>query len=84
MTSPNPKPNEHIETCLNEYCNNNRSAGNNYALLINGKWGIGKTYLIQEYRRKNRKNTEENKGKSYIAYTSVNGISKTSDLSRQC
>ena len=36
-----------------EYINQN---SNNGALLVTGKWGCGKTYLIQDIRRKNKRN----------------------------
>ncbi|WP_342259895.1 P-loop NTPase fold protein [Candidatus Tisiphia endosymbiont of Metellina segmentata] len=66
------KPNEHIEKYLDDYCNNMSKKKSNYAVLIAGDWGIGKTQFINKYI-----DSLHN-----IAYISLNGISKTSDLSK--
>lgn len=61
------EPNKHIEEYLNYYCENKLS---NYAVLINGKWGVGKTWFISRVEEKLR-----DKHKNVI-YISLNGIAK--------
>ena len=61
------EPNKHIEEYLNYYCENELS---NYAVLINGKWGVGKTWFISRLEEKLR-----GKHKNII-YISLNGIAK--------
>ncbi|KZL28384.1 KAP family P-loop domain protein [Pseudovibrio sp. Ad37] len=42
------KPNEHIAKFLEYYWNEHDSDHFNYAVLIDGDWGVGKTYLVNE------------------------------------
>ena len=43
-------PNDHIRSYLQFYCDSTRSLG--YAVLIDGRWGSGKTYLIKDFLAK--------------------------------
>lgn len=61
------EPNKHIEEYLNYYC---EDVFNEYAVLINGKWGVGKTWFISRIEKKLR-----TKHKNVI-YISLNGVSK--------
>lgn len=68
------EPNKHIEQYLDYYCGDQKQSG--YAVLINGDWGSGKTWFIKKYIDKIRANDPSKK----VAYISLNGISKTSDI----
>ncbi|TCB17302.1 P-loop NTPase fold protein [Acinetobacter sp. ANC 5045] len=59
------EPNKHIEEYLDYYCENELS---NYAVLINGKWGVGKTWFINRLEEKLK-----SRGKNVI-YISLNGV----------
>lgn len=61
----------------------------NYAVLIDGEWGCGKTYFIKEHlcdklekHEKNKAKTEGYKEKR-IAYLSLYGIKSVDDVSKQ-
>lgn len=62
------EPNKHIEEYLDYYCDDSL---NDYAVLINGSWGSGKTWFIKRIEDKLKKN-----GFKRIIYISLNGISK--------
>lgn len=61
------EPNKHIEEYLDYYCENELCR---YAVLINGKWGAGKTWFINRLEEK-LKNRGEN-----VIYISLNGVAK--------
>ena len=58
-----------IEDYLNDYI---ASEHPDFAVMLTGEWGSGKTYLIEDYIKRNLK-TED--GKSSAIYVSLNGIS---------
>ncbi|WP_336951145.1 P-loop NTPase fold protein [Acinetobacter sp. AS167] len=62
------KPNKHIEEYLDYYCDDSL---NDYAVLINGSWGSGKTWFIKRVEEKLKQ-----KGFKRVIYISLNGISK--------
>lgn len=62
------EPNKHIEEYLDYYCNDRL---NDYAVLIKGNWGAGKTWFIKEYEKKLKKD-----GFKRVIYISLNGVSK--------
>ena len=53
----NISPNQHIITSLNAYIKN---PAPRYALMIKGKWGCGKTYLVNEWIKDTFKSPEAN------------------------
>lgn len=64
------EPNKHIEEYLDYYFDGKKSF--EYAVLLNGAWGSGKTWFVKKYLEK-----KEDQGKK-ICYVSLNGIAKTS------
>ncbi|WP_165382977.1 P-loop NTPase fold protein [Acinetobacter sp. WCHAc060033] len=62
------EPNKHIEEYLDYYCDDSL---NDYAVLINGSWGSGKTWFIRRVEEKLKQ-----KGFKRVVYISLNGISK--------
>lgn len=70
------EPNSHnhyIEDYLDYYCNLPNAP--NFAVLLKGKWGAGKTFFIQNYRRK----LEKFQKKKSI-YINLYGASRLSDI----
>lgn len=67
------KQNRHIEEYLNAY---RKMDDVDFAVMITGSWGCGKTHFITDYLK--RKCTTEGE-KKYI-YISLNGISSTADI----
>lgn len=61
------EPNKHIEEYLDYYCNDRL---NDYAVLIRGDWGAGKTWFIKEYEKKLNQD-----GFNRVVYISLNGVS---------
>lgn len=56
-----------------------------YAVMINGKWGSGKTYFIKELKEKWDESVKSEKDKIYMRplYISLNGLSATSQVSQK-
>lgn len=70
----NPKaPNEHIEEALQYYLEFPRPP--KYAVLINGPWGIGKTFLIKQYLDRHF-----NGWKDPYVYVSLFGLSNLDEI----
>lgn len=63
-------PNKHIEEYLDYYFDGKKKF--EYAVLLNGAWGSGKTWFVKQYLEK-----KKDQGKK-ICYVSLNGITKTS------
>ena len=63
-------PNKHIEDYLDYYFDGKKNF--EYAVLLNGAWGSGKTWFVKQYLKK-----KKDQGKK-ICYVSLNGIAKTS------
>ena len=61
--------NKHIETYLDQYLNIEKP---DYAVMIKGEWGCGKTYFIKKYI--------ETKQDKTICYISLNGIKQCNDV----
>ena len=58
----------------------------NYAVLIDGQWGCGKTYFIKNILMKELSDhIEQNKNQDYknIIYISLYGIKNTNEISKQ-
>lgn len=64
--------NSHIENFLNYYCY--LKVPPEYAVLLKGKWGCGKTWFIKKYCKK-----LENDGQNYL-YVSLYGITSYSEI----
>lgn len=64
------EPNKHIEDYLDYYFDGKKNF--EYAVLLNGAWGSGKTWFVKQYLEK-----KDDQGKK-ICYVSLNGIAKTS------
>ena len=65
------KKNEHIEEYLDYYCNLDHSP--EYAVLLKGVWGSGKTWFIKKYREKLEK-------KKKVLYVSLYGITDFAEI----
>jgi len=72
--------NEHIE----EYCAKYIESKHNpqFAILIKGEWGCGKTYFINKLISKYTKKTEKIQS-NQIVYVSLFGISSTSEIDKR-
>src|SRR3989339_1118767 len=44
-------PNKHIDEFLNYYIDDKKLKNPQYAVLLKGKWGSGKTHFINEYKK---------------------------------
>ena len=58
-----------IENCLDDYI---ASQNFDYAMMLTGEWGSGKTYFVEDYIARCLKTKD---GKSEAVYVSVNGLS---------
>ncbi len=72
MTQINQRTNSHVEKYLDYYCQ--LSHAPEFAVLLKGQWGSGKTWFINRYCEKSR---EKNKRFLYI---SLYGMSSLSDV----
>ncbi len=63
--------NSHVETYLDYYCGLSHSPG--FAILLEGKWGSGKTWFINNYR-------ESPGRKQHYLYISLYGVSSLSEI----
>lgn len=66
--------NEHIDKFLDYYCDNKKLTNPQYAVLLKGKWGSGKTHFINKYKENLKK-----KNKKYI-YISLYGVTKYDEI----
>ena len=64
-------PNEHVKDYLRYYLNINSAP--RFAVLVSGKWGIGKTHLLREFLQAE---------KAKYLYVSLNGISDVAEIDR--
>lgn len=72
--------NSHIENYLDEYCNASNAPG--FAILLKGKWGCGKTWFIQQYRKKledREPNSARHKYKKSL-YVSLYGVTSYTEI----
>ncbi|CQH32906.1 MULTISPECIES: P-loop NTPase fold protein [Yersinia] len=72
----NDDKNDNIKEYLHYYLNLAHSP--KFAVLINGPWGIGKTYLIKKYI-----NQVFGKAKKRFVYISLSGLTSRSDIDRE-
>lgn len=72
----NDDKNNNIKEYLHYYLNLAHSP--NFAVLINGPWGIGKTYLIKNYI-----NQVFGEAKKRCVYISLSGLTSRSDIDRE-
>ncbi|RXK00481.1 hypothetical protein CRU98_04795 [Arcobacter sp. CECT 8986] len=66
--------NQHITQFLNYYCDNKKLPNPQYAVLLKGKWGSGKTYFINEYKKQLDKSQQK-----YI-YISLYGVTSYDEI----
>ncbi len=62
----------------------------NYAVMIDGDWGCGKTYFVKEYlidkieqNEEKKKKKDENYNRKRIVYISLYGVKSVNDVSKQ-
>lgn len=67
------KQNQHVEEYLNAY---REMADVDFAVMITGPWGCGKTHFITEYLDEHCATGDE---KEYL-YISLNGVARTADI----
>lgn len=72
MNGNNRRINDHVEEYLDYYCES--SYPPNYAILLKGEWGSGKTWFIEKYRKK----LEEKDQK--CLYVSLYGMTTFSEI----
>lgn len=65
-------PNKHIEEYFDYYFEGKKLF--EYAILLNGEWGSGKTWFVKKYIEKQKSL------KKKVAYISLNGVSKASEI----
>jgi hypothetical protein len=66
--------NQHIFQFLDYYCDNEKLKNPQYAVLLKGKWGSGKTHFINKYRDKLKENKQR-----YI-YVSLYGVTSYDEI----
>ncbi|WP_414625178.1 P-loop NTPase fold protein [Calothrix sp. CCY 0018] len=72
MTQDNKSINSHIEEYLDYYCSLSHAPG--FAVLLKGQWGCGKTWFIEKYREKLKKNNQK------CLYVSLYGMTSFSEI----
>jgi len=68
-------PNQHVKNFLSYYIGITSPPG--FAVLLNGAWGIGKTYLVKEYLKTLERSTED--GFRYV-YVSLYGLTSFEEV----
>lgn len=68
--------NDSIKTLIVDYANKKDT---DYALLINGKWGTGKTYFLKNELKK----VVEKKAEKKFVYVSLNGVKSEEEIMTQ-
>lgn len=66
--------NQHISQFLDYYCDNEKLKNPQYAVLLKGKWGSGKTHFINKYRKE-----LDTKKQKYI-YVSLYGVTSYDEI----
>ncbi|MCC3473428.1 MULTISPECIES: P-loop NTPase fold protein [unclassified Microcoleus] len=73
------EPNQHIQQYLDYYCELPQSP--KFAILLKGKWGCGKTWFINQYCEKLKKDRKKLKTKDKKSlYVSLYGITNYSEI----
>ncbi len=70
------RENAHIESYLDYYCSLKNAPG--FAVMLSGTQGVGKSWLISQYRKKLRKNGQKS------LYVSLFGINSLSEIENAC
>jgi len=68
---------DHLKTIILNYIE--KPSSNHYALLIDGKWGSGKTYYLKNILKEKIEEVTDFK----VLYTSLNGVESTSEIAEQ-
>lgn len=71
--------NEQISQYLNNYMTN---PDPQYAVMLKGKWGCGKTFFISNWIKEYKKGFQEGKNTLDPIYVSLYGLNKTSQITR--
>lgn len=66
--------NKHISQFLDYYCDNKKLSNPQYAVLLKGKWGSGKTHFINNYKK-----ILDRKKQKYI-YVSLYGVTSYDEI----
>lgn len=66
--------NSHIEEYLDYYCGLSHAPG--FAILLKGEWGCGKTWFINKYREKLKKNEQK------FLYVSLYGMTSFAEIEK--
>lgn len=72
MTEKNQSVNSHIEEYLDYYCGLSYSPG--FAILLKGQWGVGKTWFINKFCEKLKKDNKK------CLYVSLYGMTNFSEI----
>ncbi|WP_026798392.1 P-loop NTPase fold protein [Planktothrix prolifica] len=78
METPISPENEHIENYLDFYCN--LPTAPKFAVLIKGKWGSGKTWFIEQYRKKLKEKAKSERTGKKSLYVSLYGMTDCSEI----
>jgi hypothetical protein len=70
-------PNTHVKEYIQYYCSLKEPG---YALLINGKWGIGKTQLVKRILEAIKGSAPTDKPKTKYLFVSLYGMRSTSEI----
>ncbi|MCK4796901.1 MAG: hypothetical protein KAT05_05930 [Spirochaetes bacterium] len=71
---------DYIFQIIKEYLETKYS---DYALMINGKWGCGKTFYVKNSLKDLIEKDEINKIKYKVIYISLNGIRNLNEINKQ-
>ncbi|MBD1914665.1 MULTISPECIES: P-loop NTPase fold protein [Cyanophyceae] len=73
--------NKHIEDYLNYYFDSEFDA--NFAVMLSGGWGTGKTWFIKEYYKDFEESRKEKGRKVRFVYVSLNGLTSFAEIEDQ-
>lgn len=73
--------NKHIEDYLNHYFDPEFDA--NFAVMISGDWGSGKTWFIKQYCKAFEESRKEKRNKVRFIYISLNGLTSFTEIEDQ-
>ncbi|MGD1873485.1 MAG: P-loop NTPase fold protein [Mastigocoleus sp.] len=77
ITHDNNSINSHIEEYLDYYCSLSHAPG--FAVLLKGQWGCGKTWFIEKYCEKLKRNKSKNNNQKSL-YVSLYGMTSFAEI----